>query len=70
MADDKKSDWDEVHRQALEEYERDYERERHNINDAYEDLKFRRGRLEDQGPSSTVCGGIGRKSAFKIIARS
>jgi hypothetical protein len=43
-----KSDWDEVHRQALEEYQRDYERERHNIDDAYEDLRFRRGRLEDQ----------------------
>ncbi|RZN19474.1 portal protein, partial [Bradyrhizobium sp. Leo121] len=43
-----KSDWEAVHEEALKEYERDYERERNNIDEAYEDLRFRRGRLEDQ----------------------
>jgi hypothetical protein len=43
-----KADWEAVHEEALKEYERDYERERSNIDEAYEDLKFRRGRLEDQ----------------------
>jgi hypothetical protein len=43
-----KADWEAVHEEALLEYERDYERERSNIDEAYEDLKFRRGRLEDQ----------------------
>jgi hypothetical protein len=47
--DDKpKSDWPEIHREALLEYERDYAREQGNIEDAYEDLRFRRGRLNDQ----------------------
>ena len=41
-------DWETIHAQAMEEYERDYERERHNINEAYEDLRFRRGELKDQ----------------------
>jgi hypothetical protein len=52
MADeDEKSDqseWEAVHEEAMKEYERDFERERANIEDAYEDLKFRRGRLTDQ----------------------
>lgn len=43
-----KSDWETVHEEALEEYERAFDRERHNQDDAYDDLKFRRGRLEDQ----------------------
>lgn len=43
-----KAEWDAVHEEALLEYERDYERERNNIEDAYEDLRFRRGRLTDQ----------------------
>lgn len=46
--DDKKSDWEAIHEEALKEYERDYERERSNIDDAYEDLRFRRGRQSDQ----------------------
>jgi hypothetical protein len=48
--DDKKpkSDWPEIHKEALLEYERDYAREQGNIADAYEDLRFRRGRLSDQ----------------------
>lgn len=44
----KKADWEEVHKNALEEYERDYAKERTNIDEAYEDLKFRRGRQSDQ----------------------
>jgi hypothetical protein len=43
-----KSDWEAVHEDALKEYERDYERERANIDEAYEDLRFRRGKLTDQ----------------------
>jgi hypothetical protein len=43
-----KSDWPTVHEEARKKYERGYERERENINNAYEDLKFRRGELEDQ----------------------
>lgn len=43
-----KKDWPAVHEEALLEYERDYERERGNIEEAYEDLRFRRGRKEDQ----------------------
>jgi len=48
--DDKKpkSDWSEIHREAMLEYERDYSREQGNIDEAYEDLRFRRGRLADQ----------------------
>lgn len=42
------SDWEEVHKTAIEEYERDYARERGNIDDAYEDLRFRRGKQSDQ----------------------
>jgi hypothetical protein len=52
MADDTsksdQSEWEAVHEEAMKEYERDFERERANIEDAYEDLKFRRGRLTDQ----------------------
>lgn len=48
-ADDKtKSDWPEIHRQAMEEYDRDFAREKSNIDEAYQDLRFRRGKLEDQ----------------------
>lgn len=42
------TDWEDIHREAKENYERDYEKERRNIEEAYEDLRFRRGRLEDQ----------------------
>lgn len=41
-------DWENVHAQAMKEYERDYEKERRNIDEAYNDLRFRRGELEDQ----------------------
>ena len=40
--------WEAVHEEALLEYERDYERERGNIDEAYEDLRFRRGNKSDQ----------------------
>lgn len=40
--------WADIHSDALDEYERDWERERGNQDEAYEDLKFRRGRQEDQ----------------------
>jgi hypothetical protein len=46
--DESKSDWEEVHEEALLEYDRDYAREQGNIDEAYQDLRFRRGRLEDQ----------------------
>jgi hypothetical protein len=39
---------DELLKQALEEYEAAYEFQRGNIDEANEDLKFRRGRKEDQ----------------------
>jgi hypothetical protein len=59
-ADDSKSGWEEVHKTALEEYERDYERERSNIEDAYEDLRFRRGRLTDQWDAQSLEARKGR----------
>lgn len=43
-----KSDWEQVHEEALLEYDRDYAREKSNIDQAYEDLRFRRGELNDQ----------------------
>src|SRR5258705_10941186 len=43
-----KSKWAEVHAEAMLEYERDYSREQGNIDESYEDLRFRRGRLQDQ----------------------
>jgi hypothetical protein len=43
-----KSDWPEIHSDALKEYERDFAKETGNIDEAYEDLRFRRGRLTDQ----------------------
>lgn len=42
------AEWREIHDDAMEEYERAWERERDNQDEAYEDLKFRRGRQEDQ----------------------
>ena len=43
-----KKEWPDVHSEALLAYERDFLREQSNIDDAYEDLRFRRGRLSDQ----------------------
>lgn len=39
---------DDILKQALEDYDAAYEFQRGNIDDAYEDLRFRRGRREDQ----------------------
>lgn len=46
MAKDTKAD--DILKQALEEYDAAYEFQRGNIDDANEDLRFRRGRTEDQ----------------------
>lgn len=46
--DESRSDWEKVHEEALLEYDRDYAREQGNIDEAYQDLRFRRGRREDQ----------------------
>src|SRR5689334_19254529 len=60
-ADDKsKSDWPEIHKQAMEEYDRDYAREKHNIDQAYDDLRFRRGKLEDQWTPEALAARTGR----------
>lgn len=53
-------EWEEIHEQAMEEYERGWERERLNISDAFEDLKFRRGRQEDQWDSLALQQRAGR----------
>jgi hypothetical protein len=55
-----RSDWEKVHEEAMEEYERDFERERSNIEDAYEDLRFRRGRLSDQWDAQALEARKGR----------
>lgn len=66
-ADDKSSerktmsnDWQKVHEEALLEYERDYAHEKHNIDEAYEDLRFRRGRLTDQWTPEALTDRVGR----------
>jgi hypothetical protein len=49
--DDDRADetkWPEIHREAMHEYERGWEREHTNIQEAYDDLRFRRGRVTDQ----------------------
>lgn len=56
----KGKDWPEIHSQAMEEYERDYEKERRNIAEAYSDLRFRRGELEDQWDSVALAQRKGR----------
>lgn len=43
-----KSDWPDVHKAALLEYDRAYQRDHNNMDEAYEDLRFRRGKREDQ----------------------
>lgn len=55
-----KSDWEEIHKQAMEEYDRDYAREKNNIDQAYEDLRFRRGKLEDQWTPEALAVRAGR----------
>lgn len=55
-----KSDWVEIHEEALLEYDRDYAREKGNIDEAYEDLRFRRGRKEDQWDALALQARVGR----------
>lgn len=59
MADDKKADKatsekDDILTEALANYENAYEFARHNIDEAMEDLRFRRGRKEDQWPKEAI----------------
>jgi hypothetical protein len=58
--DESKSDWEEVHEEALLEYDRDYAREQGNIDEAYQDLRFRRGRKEDQWDALALEARLGR----------
>jgi hypothetical protein len=58
--DESKSDWEEVHEEALLEYDRDYAREQGNIDEAYQDLRFRRGRKEDQWDALALEARVGR----------
>ena len=60
MADTDRSDWAKVHEEALKEYDRDYAREKNNIDEAYEDLRFRRGKLEDQWAPEALQARVGR----------
>jgi regulator of protease activity HflC (stomatin/prohibitin superfamily) len=60
MADTDRSDWAKVHEEAMKEYDRDYAREKNNIDEAYEDLRFRRGKLEDQWAPEALQARVGR----------
>lgn len=55
-----KSKWPEIHVEALLEYERAFERERSNIEEAYDDLRFRRGRVSDQWDPIALAARVGR----------
>lgn len=55
-----KSDWEAIHAQAMEEYARDYEHERANIEEAYSDLAFMRGEIEDQWDKAALDARKGR----------
>ena len=52
--------WPEIHAQAMKEYERDYQKERRNIAEAYSDLRFRRGELDYQRDSVALAQRKGR----------
>ena len=56
-----KSDWDDVHARAMDEYARDYEHDRRNIEMAYADLAFRRGEIEDQWDPQALKARQGRE---------
>jgi hypothetical protein len=47
-------------RTAIEEYDRDYLKERNNIDEAYEDLRFRRGTLQINGTRHALDARKGR----------
>lgn len=55
-----KTKWPEIHVEALEEYARAYLRERSNMEEAYDDLRFRRGHKEDQWPPEALAVREGR----------
>src|ERR1700712_1511449 len=55
-----KSKWPEIHREAMLEYERGWEREHTNIEEAYDDLRFRRGRVTDQWEPEALLARKGR----------
>jgi hypothetical protein len=54
------SKWPEIHREAMLEYERGWEREHQNIDEAYDDLRFRRGRQADQWEPNALLARKGR----------
>lgn len=54
------SKWPEIHREAMLEYERGWEREHTNIQEAYDDLRFRRGRVTDQWEPLALIARTGR----------
>lgn len=55
-----KSKWPDIHREAMLEYERGWEREHTNILEAYDDLRFRRGRVADQWAPEALQARVGR----------
>jgi hypothetical protein len=55
-----RSKWPEIHKDALLEYERAWERDRMNIEEAYDDLRFRRGRVSDQWDAVALSARVGR----------
>jgi hypothetical protein len=55
-----KAKWPDIHKDALLEYERAWERERMNIDEAYDDLRFRRGRVSDQWDAVALTARVGR----------
>jgi hypothetical protein len=55
-----KTKWPDIHKEALLEYERAWERERMNIDEAYDDLRFRRGRVSDQWDALALTARVGR----------
>ena len=57
---------DDVHKEAMERYKRAWDRERDNINEAYEDLRFRRGRPEDQWPREELEKRKGKRPILTI----
>lgn len=56
----------EGHKEALERYQRAYDREKDNIDEAYEDLRFRRGRPEDQWPAEELNKRRGKRPILTV----
>ena len=57
---DGKAAWPDIHAKARKQYTTGYERERQNIENAYDDLKFRRGEVEDQWDAEALKARKGR----------